>query len=34
MINVVGIEHVEGDMFDSIPSGEAIFMKVSLIGFV
>ncbi|RWR86243.1 caffeate O-methyltransferase [Cinnamomum micranthum f. kanehirae] len=22
-----GIEHVEGDMFDSIPSGQAIFMK-------
>lgn len=26
----VGIENVSGDMFTSIPKGEAIFMKVSL----
>ena len=28
--NGVGVEHVGGDMFDSVPSGDAIFMKVSL----
>lgn len=27
---VVGVEHVGGDMFVSVPSGDAIFMKVSL----
>lgn len=27
---IVGIENVAGDMFTSIPKGEAIFMKVSL----
>ena len=26
----VGVEHVGGDMFESIPKGDAIFMKVSL----
>lgn len=25
-----GVTHVGGDMFQSIPSGDAIFMKVSL----
>ncbi|KAL6006600.1 hypothetical protein ACLOJK_032093 [Asimina triloba] len=25
-----GVEHIGGDMFESVPSGEAIFMKVSL----
>jgi hypothetical protein len=24
-----GIEHVEGDMFESVPSGDAIVLKVS-----
>jgi hypothetical protein len=28
---VVGIEHVAGDMFVSIPKGDAIFMKVRFI---
>ena len=28
--NGVGVEHVGGDMFDSVPKGDAIFMKVSL----
>lgn len=27
---VVGVEHVGGDMFVSVPKGDAIFMKVSL----
>lgn len=27
---VAGVEHVGGDMFVSVPSGDAIFMKVSL----
>lgn len=27
-INVVGIEHVGGDMFSSVPEGDAIFVKV------
>lgn len=27
---IVGIENVAGDMFTSVPKGEAIFMKVSL----
>ena len=26
----VGVEHVGGDMFDSVPRGDAIFMKVGL----
>ena len=30
MNNVVGVEHVGGDMFDKVPSGDAIFMKVEL----
>jgi len=25
-----GIEHVEGDMFESVPKGDAILLKVSL----
>jgi hypothetical protein len=24
-----GVEHVGGDMFESVPKGDAIFMKVS-----
>ena len=27
---VIGVEHVKGDMFESVPQGDAIFMKVSL----
>lgn len=27
---VIGVEHVGGDMFESVPKGDAIFMKVSL----
>ena len=30
MCLAVGVEHVGGDMFVSIPKGDAIFMKVSL----
>ena len=26
----IGVEHVGGDMFVSVPKGDAIFMKVSL----
>ena len=26
----VGVEHVREDMFDSVPRGDAIFMKVGL----
>ena len=26
---LVGVEHVGGDMFESVPKGDAIFMKVS-----
>lgn len=26
----VGVEHVGGDMFKSVPEGDAIFMKVAL----
>ena len=26
---LLGVEHVGGDMFESVPIGEAIFMKVS-----
>ena len=26
----VGVEHVGGDMLDSVPRGDAIFMKVGL----
>jgi hypothetical protein len=25
----VGVEHTGGDMFDSVPEGDAIFMKVT-----
>ena len=28
--NIAGVEHVEGDMFENVPKGDAIFMKVSL----
>ena len=28
--NGVGVEHVGGDMFDSVHKGDAIFMKVGL----
>lgn len=27
-VHVAGVEHVEGDMFVGIPSGDAIFLKV------
>lgn len=26
---IAGIEHVGGDMFESVPNGDAIFMKVN-----
>jgi hypothetical protein len=26
---LAGVEHVGGDMFESVPKGDAIFMKVS-----
>ncbi|XWS43512.1 hypothetical protein CRYUN_Cryun16bG0110100 [Craigia yunnanensis] len=29
--NIPGVSHVGGDMFESIPAGDAIFMRVSLI---
>ena len=32
LIYVTGVEHVEGDMFENVPEGHAIFMKVSFIG--
>ena len=25
----VGVEHIGGDMFDSVPEGDAIFVKVT-----
>lgn len=28
LITFVGVEHVGGDMFASVPSGDAIFIKV------
>lgn len=28
MINIAGVDHVGGDMFESVPQGDAIFMKV------
>lgn len=34
LIRVAGVEHVGGDMFGSVPKGDAIFMKVSFIDFV
>lgn len=34
MILLIGVEHVEGDMFVRVPSAEASFMKVSVIVFV
>lgn len=27
-----GVEHVGGDMFESVPKGDAIFMKVRIVG--
>lgn len=27
--NVTGVEHVTGDMFESVPKGDAIFLKVT-----
>ena len=30
---VLGVEHVGGDMFDNVPEGEAIFMKVIILIF-
>ena len=29
-----GVEHLGGDMFESIPIGDAIFMKVSFIFYI
>jgi len=29
--NIVGITHVKGDMFESVPKGDAIFLKVNRI---
>ena len=29
LIQDTSIQHVEGDMFKSVPEGDAIFMKVS-----
>lgn len=26
---LAGVEHVSGDMFESVPRGDAIFLKVS-----
>lgn len=26
---LTGVEHIGGDMFESVPKGDAIFMKVS-----
>ena len=31
LIYVTGVEHVEGDMFENVPEGHAIFLKVSFI---
>jgi len=28
---LLGVEHIEGDMFMSVPEGDAIFLKVSSI---
>lgn len=33
LITFVGVEHVGGDMFASVPSGDAIFMKVIFFNF-
>lgn len=30
---LLGVEHVGGDMFQSVPQGDVIFMKVSIIPF-
>lgn len=29
--HAVGVEHVGGDMFESVPKGDAIFMKASFL---
>ena len=31
LIYITGVEHIEGDMFENVPEGHAIFMKVSFI---
>ena len=28
-VNFAGVEHVGGDMFESVPQGDAIFLRVS-----
>lgn len=33
LVMMPGVEHVGGDMFVSVPKGDAIFMKVSFILF-
>lgn len=30
LILILGVEHVGGDMFECVPHGDAIFMKVNL----
>ena len=30
---VLGVEHVGGDMFENVPEGDAIFMKVIILIF-
>lgn len=30
LLSAKGVEHVGGDMFESVPKGDAIFMKVKL----
>lgn len=29
LLNFAGVTHVGGDMFESVPNGDAIFMKVN-----
>lgn len=31
MLLTIGVKHVSGDMFKEVPSGDAVFMKVSYI---
>ena len=31
LIYIIGVEHIKGDMFENVPKGHAIFMKVSFI---
>lgn len=33
MLKIAGVKHVSGDMFESIPTADAIFMKVCIINF-